>query len=150
VDPTHEELAAQRAGARWPDRYVSASHEVAPEFREYERLSTTILNAYLGPLVARYASRFREGTRALGIPCEPYVTQSNGGIISVDGAAQSPARTLLSGPSAGVMGAAAILAYEHSLVRPGDLSRLDAAFFTMNGIMSVSVFLFALVDRLAG
>jgi 4-hydroxybenzoate polyprenyltransferase len=51
---------------------------------------------------------------------------------------------------AGLMGAAAILAYEHSLVRPGDLSRLDAAFFTMNGIMSVSVFLFALVDRLAG
>jgi 4-hydroxybenzoate polyprenyltransferase len=51
---------------------------------------------------------------------------------------------------AGLMGAAAILAYEHSLVRPGDLSRLDAAFFTMNGIMSVTVFLFALVDRLAG
>jgi 4-hydroxybenzoate polyprenyltransferase len=50
---------------------------------------------------------------------------------------------------AGLAVAAAILAYEHSLVRPGDLSRLDAAFFTMNGIMSVTVFLFALVDRLA-
>ena len=50
---------------------------------------------------------------------------------------------------AGLVVAAAILAYEHSLVRPGDLSRLDAAFFTMNGIMSVTVFLFALVDRLA-
>ena len=51
---------------------------------------------------------------------------------------------------AGLVVAAAILAYEHSLVRPGDLSRLDAAFFTMNGIMSVTVFLFALADRLAG
>jgi 4-hydroxybenzoate polyprenyltransferase len=50
---------------------------------------------------------------------------------------------------AGLVVAAAILAYEHSLVRPGDLSRLDAAFFTMNGIMSVTVFFFALVDRLA-
>ena len=49
---------------------------------------------------------------------------------------------------AGLVVAAGILAYEHSLVRPGDLSRLDAAFFTMNGIMSVSVFLFALADRL--
>ncbi len=106
VDPAHEELAAKRARARWPDRYVSVSHEVVPEFREYERLSTTILNAYLGPLVARYARRFREGTRALGVSCEPYVTQSNGGIISVDGAGQTPVRTLLSGPSAGVMGAA--------------------------------------------
>jgi len=50
---------------------------------------------------------------------------------------------------AGVLVAAAILAYEHQLVKPGDLSRLDAAFFTMNGVMSVTVFLFALVDRLA-
>jgi 4-hydroxybenzoate polyprenyltransferase len=48
---------------------------------------------------------------------------------------------------AGLVAAAAILAYEHSLVRPGDLSRLDAAFFTMNGVMSVTVFLFALLDR---
>ena len=50
---------------------------------------------------------------------------------------------------AGLVAAAGILAYEHQLVRPGDLSRLDAAFFTMNGVMSVTVFLFALVDRLA-
>ncbi len=106
VDPAHEELAAKRARARWPDRYVSVSHEVLPEFREYERLSTTVLNAYLGPLVGDYARRFREGTRALGIRPEPYITQSNGGIISIEGAYQRPVRTLLSGPSAGVMGAA--------------------------------------------
>ena len=106
VDPAHEELAAKRARARWPDRYVSVSHEVLPEFREYERLGTTVLNAYLGPLVGHYARRFREGTRALGIRPEPYITQSNGGIISIEGAYQRPVRTLLSGPSAGVMGAA--------------------------------------------
>jgi len=51
---------------------------------------------------------------------------------------------------AGLMAAAVVLAYEHSLVRPGDVARLDAAFFTMNGIMSVTVFLFALIDRLTG
>ena len=50
----------------------------------------------------------------------------------------------------GIAVAAAILAYEHQLVKPGDLSRLDAAFFTMNGVMSVTVFGFALVDRLMG
>jgi 4-hydroxybenzoate polyprenyltransferase len=49
---------------------------------------------------------------------------------------------------AGVLAAAGILAWEHRLVRPGDLSRLDAAFFTMNGVMSLTVFAFALVDRL--
>ena len=50
--------------------------------------------------------------------------------------------------AAGVVAAAGILAWEHRLVQPGDLSRLDAAFFTMNGVMSVTVFAFALVDRL--
>jgi 4-hydroxybenzoate polyprenyltransferase len=51
---------------------------------------------------------------------------------------------------AGLVAAAGILAYEHRLVRPGNLSRLDAAFFTMNGVMSVTVFVFALADRIAG
>ena len=50
---------------------------------------------------------------------------------------------------AGLVVAAGILAYEHRLVRPGDLSRLDAAFFTMNGVMSLTVFAFALIDRLS-
>jgi N-methylhydantoinase A len=106
LDPTHERLAAARIRERLPGCYVSLSSEVSPEFREYERLATTVLNAYLGPLISRYVGRFGDNVRALGIPRAPYINQSNGGIISVSTAVRHPVRTLLSGPSAGVMGAA--------------------------------------------
>jgi N-methylhydantoinase A len=106
VDPTHERLVAAEIRARFPEAFVSLSSEVSPEFREYERLSTTVINAYLGPLVSRYLQRFGDDVGKLGIRHAPYVNQSNGGIISVTAAAEQPVRTLLSGPSAGVMGAA--------------------------------------------
>jgi N-methylhydantoinase A len=106
LDPTHERQVAARIRERLPGCYVSLSSEVSPEFREYERLATTVLNAYLGPLIGRYVGRFGENVRALGVPRAPYINQSNGGIISVSTAVRHPVRTLLSGPSAGVMGAA--------------------------------------------
>ena len=106
VDATHERLVAAEVGTRFPGLFVSLSADVSPEFREYERLSTTVINAYLGPLVSRYLQRFGEEVGRLGIRHPPYVTQSNGGIVSVTAAAEQPVRTLLSGPSAGVMGAA--------------------------------------------
>jgi N-methylhydantoinase A len=105
VDATHERLVAAEIRARFPDAFVSLSSDVSPEFREYERLSTTVINAYLGPLVGRYLQRFGDDVRRLGIQHAPYVNQSNGGIISVTAAVEQPVRTLLSGPSAGVMGA---------------------------------------------
>ena len=106
VDATHERLVAAEIRTRFPGLFVSLSSEVSPEFREYERLSTTVINAYLGPLVSRYLQRFGDEVQRLGIGHPPYVNQSNGGIISVTAAADQPVRTLLSGPSAGVMGAA--------------------------------------------
>src|SRR4029453_3372935 len=106
VDPTHERLVEAEIRARLPGLFVSLSADVSPEFREYERLSTTVINAYLGPLVSRYLQRFGDEVGRLGIRQPPYVNQSNGGIISVAAAAEQPVRTLLSGPSAGVMGAA--------------------------------------------
>ncbi|MBI1734934.1 MAG: hydantoinase/oxoprolinase family protein, partial [Candidatus Rokubacteria bacterium] len=106
VDPAHERLAAEEIRARHPGVYLSLSSEISPEFREYERLSTTVLNAYLGPTISRYVRRFGEEVRRLGVPGAPYINQSNGGIISIAAAAEQPVRTLLSGPSAGVMGAA--------------------------------------------
>ena len=106
LDPTHERAAAALIRARLPGCHLSLSCEVSPEFREYERLSTTVLNAYLGPLISRYVSRFEDEVRRLGIPRAPFINQSNGGIISVSTAARHPVRTLLSGPSAGVIGAA--------------------------------------------
>jgi N-methylhydantoinase A len=106
LDPTHERQAAEVIHERAPGIHVSLSSDVSPEFREYERLSTTVLNAYLGPLISRYVRRFDEDVRRLGVPVAPYINQSNGGVISTAAAAERPVRTLLSGPSAGVSGAA--------------------------------------------
>ncbi len=105
VDPSHERAVGSAIRERLPRCFVSLSCDVSPEFREYERLSTTVINAYLGPLISRYVRRFGEEVRRLGISRAPYINQSNGGIISVAAAAEQPVRALLSGPSAGVMGA---------------------------------------------
>ena len=106
LDPSHERLAAAVVRELRPRCYVSLSSDVSPEFREYERLSTTVLNAYLGPLISRYVRRFDAEVRRIGVPGAPYINQSNGGVISAAAAAERPVRTLLSGPSAGVSGAA--------------------------------------------
>ena len=108
--PDHERQVLARARARFPALAVVASHEVHPEFREYERLSTTIANAYLTPRMGAYVRAFRDKVARLGIPAVPYINQSNGGTMSVEEAARVPVRTALSGPSAGVAGAAWIAA----------------------------------------
>jgi N-methylhydantoinase A len=83
--------------------YVTASHEICPEFREYERASTTLLNAYVGPKMARYL-----GALETGLEYPLYVMQSNGGLLSAREAASQPVRTVLSGPAGGVVGAVEI------------------------------------------
>jgi N-methylhydantoinase A len=110
LDPGHERLAGALIAERFPGCFVALSSDVSPEFREYERLSTTAINAYLGPLISRYVRRFDGEIRRLGVPAAPYINQSNGGVISVAEAARHPVRTLLSGPAAGVMGAAWVAA----------------------------------------
>jgi len=105
LHPEHERAVAERARRRLPGVVVSVSSEVLPELREYERLSTTVVNAYLLPRMERYVRAFSRRVRDAGIPGAPYINQSNGGTISIDEAARSPVRTVLSGPSAGVMGA---------------------------------------------
>jgi N-methylhydantoinase A len=79
--------------------YLSISHEVCPEFREYERASTTALNAYVGPLMARYLGRLAGSSHSFSI------LQSNGGAITLDEASRQAVRTILSGPAGGVVGA---------------------------------------------
>jgi N-methylhydantoinase A len=81
---------------------------VAPEFREFERLSTAVVNAYLGPVMRRYIARLARRLTDLGITATPHLTQSNGGVIGFEQAARLPVRTVLSGPSTGVVGAQAI------------------------------------------
>ena len=83
-----------------------ASHEVAAEFREFERASTTIADAYLGPVAGRYLRRLAATAAEDGLPA-PAVMQSNGGVCDLDEAAAHPARLLLSGPAGGVGAVAA-------------------------------------------
>ena len=106
-DPAHEVAAHRIVTEEFPEAFVCASHEVAPEFREYERLSTTVVNAYLGPVMAYYIRGVADRLTALGVTATPYLTQSNGGVIGFETAARLPVRTVLSGPSTGVVGARA-------------------------------------------
>jgi N-methylhydantoinase A len=107
-NPAHEIRAREIVAEEMPGAYISLSSEVLPEFREYERLSTTVLNAAVGPRMAGYLERFLQRVRELGIAHEPHTVHSNGGLMSIASVRQFPVRTCLSGPAAGVVGAAAV------------------------------------------
>jgi N-methylhydantoinase A len=92
-----------------PHAHVVASHESSPEFREYERASTTATDAYLGPLLGRYLTALGEHAAEAGLP-EPLVMASSGGVAALAEAAAHPARALISGPAAGAVGAARLAA----------------------------------------
>src|SRR5690606_604320 len=109
----HEEQVAERIRKSWPHISVTASSDLVREFREDERMRTTVINAYLMPVMEDYLRRFSEAVLALGIPNEPFVVTSSGGIVTPTQAAQRPIDTLLSGPSGGV-GYAAYLAQQCS------------------------------------
>jgi N-methylhydantoinase A len=108
-DAAHEQAVAAALRTRLPGAHVVASHEVAPEFREYERASTTVADAYLGPVVSRYLRALADAALAGGLP-EPLVMRSSGGVATPAEAAAHPATILVSGPAAGVIGAARIAA----------------------------------------
>ncbi|MDZ7687967.1 MAG: hydantoinase/oxoprolinase family protein [Halobacteriales archaeon] len=87
------------------DAHISVSSDVLPEFREYERASTTVVDAYVTPRVASYLNRLVERLDGIGAP-EPHVMSSNGGVVSVERATESAVGTVMSGPAGGVVGAA--------------------------------------------
>lgn len=107
-NPAHEERAKQVVSTLLPNVYVTLSSEIVPEFREFERMSTTTVNAFVGPKMALYIDQFRERMRSIGIPAQPYTMQSNGGLMSIESVRRAPVRTCVSGPAAGVVGAAEI------------------------------------------
>jgi N-methylhydantoinase A len=106
-DPSHERAVAEELRRRQPHAFVVASHEVAPEFREYERASTTAADAYLGPVVSRYLTALAERCAQAGLP-EPLVMRSSGGVATIAEAAAHPSWILVSGPAGGVVGAALV------------------------------------------
>jgi N-methylhydantoinase A len=116
-DAAHERAVVAALRSRHPGVHVVASHEVAPEFREYERASTTAADAYLAPVAARYLRALAAGAREAGLP-EPLVMLSSGGVASVAGAAAHPATILVSGPAGGVVGAGLLArraGFEHAI-----------------------------------
>ena len=103
----NEAAVAEELRRRLPGAHVVASHEVAPEFREYERASTTAVDAYLGPVLSRYLGALAERCEGVGLG-EPLVMRSSGGLASLKEASAHPAWVLVSGPAAGAVGAAGV------------------------------------------
>ena len=110
ANPQHERAIAARLRERWPAGHVSISTDVLPEFREYERLSSTVVNAYLMPATRDYFRAFAAEVAQLGIPEPPFIMNSGGGIMTPEQAGERPIDTLFSGPSGGVSGAVFVAA----------------------------------------
>lgn len=122
ANPENERRAAEAARAVWPNENVSVSSEILPEIREFERSSTTALNAYLQPVVGSYLAKLDAALAGKKFSGPFHIVQSNGGVMSTATARKLPVRTALSGPAAGVIAAAAIAkAAGFSNIITGDL-----------------------------
>ncbi len=119
--PDHEEKTVKLLQETLDNVYVTASHIVAPEYREFERFATTALNGFVGPRAERYFASLESGLRDLGIKAPLYTVTSNAGLVDTETVRGIPVRTALSGPAAGVGGIGRILA-QHDL---GDLVTFD-------------------------
>ena len=133
-DPAHEQRAAEIVARELPAAAVSASHRITQEWREYERTSTTVVNAYIQPVMDRYLGAFGRALGGRGFRGQVLVTQSNGGAFSLEAARSKPVHTMESGPAAGATGCA-------SLARILGADRLIA--FDMGGTTAKC----AIVDR---
>ncbi len=110
LNPDHERTVRDLAQRLLPGVYVTASSDLLPRFREYERLSTTVVNAYLGPLMNQYLDDLGRKAGEAGVAAVPHIMQSNAGLVPVATARSIPATTVLSGPAAGAAAAAFVSA----------------------------------------
>jgi N-methylhydantoinase A len=110
ANPLHEQQIAASVRAALPGLPVSVSHEILPEIGEYPRTSTTVVNAYVQPVIRAYLTALSARLEALGVTAPLRLMQSNGGLAAASFAAEQPARIIESGPSAGVVGGAALAA----------------------------------------
>lgn len=104
LNPEHEQRIKQIVLEEFPEAYLSVSSEVVPLYREFERFSTTALNAYVGPKVSRYLNRLASEVKDLGYTREVLLMQSSGGMVPLNIATESPVNLLMSGPVAGLIG----------------------------------------------
>ncbi len=108
ANPVHEQAVADAVRVALPHLALSVSHTILPEIKEYPRTSTTVINAYVQPVVRAYVTSLAARLRALGIEAPLQLMQSNGGLASAEFAATAPAHIIESGPAAGVVGGAAL------------------------------------------
>ncbi|WP_428487183.1 hydantoinase/oxoprolinase family protein [Rhodopila sp.] len=108
ANPAHEQAVARAVQAALPKIAISVSSEILPEIKEYPRTSTTVINAYVQPVVRAYITALDARLRSLGIEAPLQLMQSNGGLASAEFAAHAPAHIIESGPAAGVVGGAAL------------------------------------------
>ena len=104
VDPAHEERAATIVREEHPECFVTTSAAVSPQFREFERFTTTAMNAFIGPRMRDYMNRIGDRMEEAGVSADLHVMSSNGGVATVRTVSERPVVTLLSGPAAGVLG----------------------------------------------
>jgi N-methylhydantoinase A len=108
VNPTHERRVRDILAEQLPDIPISLSSEVSPEMREWERFSTTVANAYVQPLMARYLRELANGLHGIGVSGQVYLMLSGGGLTTIDTACRFPIRLVESGPAGGAIFAATI------------------------------------------
>jgi N-methylhydantoinase A len=108
ANPVHEAMIKEVVRKHAPDLALSVSSDVLPEIREYERTSTTVINAYVMPIVRRYLATLRDGLHGLGVQAPLLIMQSNGGLMTDEAAIVKPVHVIESGPAAGVIGAQAL------------------------------------------
>lgn len=106
LNPVHEKRAKEIVQQECPGVFVTCSHEVSPQFREFERFTTTAMNAFIGPLVRDYVNRLADGLAATGFKGEVHIMRSNGGVAPPRTISELPVYTLMSGLAAGVLGGA--------------------------------------------
>ncbi len=104
LNPEHERRAAEIVAEVMPDAFVTASADVFPQFREFERFTTASMNAFVGPLTGNYLDRLASSLAGIGVTGDLHVMMSNGGLASATQASRRPVTLMLSGPAAGVLG----------------------------------------------
>lgn len=116
ANPAHEKRSAEIVREiMGPDVFITCSSEILPEIREYERTSTTVINAYLGPILTAYFGSLRRHLESIGVTAPVRIMKSDGGVMSVAAATEKPAYIVESGPAAGVIGAARLASTDNNI-----------------------------------
>jgi N-methylhydantoinase A len=108
VNPAHERAAGEMIKAAMPDVYLSLSHEILREYREFERMSTTVVNAYIGPKVGGYVKSLKSSLGDIGFRGDLSIMRSNGGVMTPEVATERPAAMMESGPVGGIIASARV------------------------------------------